>query len=91
MWDGRVLLPLEQESLEWLCSKVEQLAPESIALVLLYSYLNPEGKKQIAQALHPTGIPVSFSHQILPEFREYERPFATLINAYLIPLFKKES
>ena len=86
LWDGRVLLPLKQESLDWLRSKVEQLAPESIALVLLYSYLNPEDEERIAQALRPTRIPVSLSHQILPEFREYERTSATVINAYLTPL-----
>ena len=31
------------------------------------------------------GLPVSTSHRILPEFREYERSSTTVVNAYLAP------
>jgi len=81
--DGQSLIALERKSLDWLRKKVQQLAPEAIAVVLLYSYRNPQSERQIAEALKSAQIPVSLSHQILPEFREYERTSATVINAYL--------
>ena len=80
--DGKSLMALEKRSLAWLRRKVQQLAPEAIAVVLLYSYLNPKSEKQIADALEFAQVPVCLSHQVLPEFREYERTSATVINAY---------
>lgn len=85
-WDGTVLTPLENRNLEWVRSKIKQLAPEAIAVVLLYSYVKPESENRIAQVLQSMGIPISLSHQILPEFREYERTSTTVINAYLSPI-----
>jgi N-methylhydantoinase A len=81
--DGKTLVPLEKRSLTWIQGKVKQLAPEAIAVVLLYSYLNPESERQIGEALKFANVPISLSHQILPEFREYERTSATVVNAYL--------
>ena len=81
--DGTTLVPLENRSLAWLQNKVKQLAPEAIAVVLLYSYLNPESERRIGGALEFADVPVSLSHQVLPEFREFERTSATVVNAYL--------
>jgi len=39
----------------------------------------------VAASLTELGVPVSVSHEILPEFREYERGSTVLINAYLAP------
>jgi N-methylhydantoinase A len=83
LYDGRSLMALEKRSLAWLRKKVQELEPEAIAVVLLYSYLNPKSEKQIAEALEFAQVPVCLSHQVLPEFREYERTSATVINAYL--------
>ena len=82
-WSGRDLITLEEKSLDWIRSKVEQIDPEAIAVVLLYSYLNPTPELRIAEALKATSKPVSLSHRVLPEFREFERTSATVINAYL--------
>ena len=82
-WSGRELITLEEKSIAWIRSKVEQIDPEVIAVVLLYSYLNPTPELRIEEALKPTSKPVSLSHKILPEFREFERTSATVINAYL--------
>ena len=87
--DGTVVTPLEDESLEWLRSRIRKLAPESIAVVLLHSYRNPVNEARIQEALQVTNIPLSLSHQILPEFREYERTSATVINAYLAPIMSR--
>jgi N-methylhydantoinase A len=62
---------------------------ESIAVCLLFSFANPDNERAIAAALRPLGIPVSLSHEILPEYREYERTSTVAINAYLVPLMSR--
>ena len=39
----------------------------------------------MAAALQRLGLPLSISHRILPEFREYERASTVVANAYLAP------
>ena len=51
----------------------------------LFSFVRPEHEQRLAGAL-ASGIPLSISHQILPEYREYERTSTVVINAYLQPL-----
>jgi len=89
LWDGATLVPLESKSIDWLRSKLQQLKPEAVAVVLLYSFQAPQAELRIAEALGDFGIPVSLSHQILPEFREYERTSTTLINAYVQPIMSR--
>jgi N-methylhydantoinase A len=87
--DGEILtLPTRQE----LQTLVQQLAvanPQSIAVSLLFSFANPKNEQTIAEALKSLAVPVSISHQILPEFREYERTSTVVINAYLQPIMQK--
>jgi len=45
-------------------------------------------KKAVAAALAALKLPLSISHQILPEFREYERASTVLVNAYLQPVME---
>jgi N-methylhydantoinase A len=42
-------------------------------------------EQAIAKALSSLRLPISLSHQILPEFREYERGSTVALNAYLAP------
>ncbi len=89
LWDGTTWLPLENKSLDWLKSKIQQLKPESLAVVLLYSFLNPEDELRVADTLADFDIPISLSHRILPEFREFERTSTTVINAYVQPVMSR--
>ena len=50
-----------------------------------FSFANPETERRVEAALLRLGVPVSASHRILPEFREYERASTTVVNAYLAP------
>ncbi|MGH8527496.1 MAG: hydantoinase/oxoprolinase family protein, partial [Gammaproteobacteria bacterium] len=59
---------------------------ESVAVSLLFSFVRPAHEQRIAAALRSLNIPLSISHQILPEYREYERTSTVTINAYLQPL-----
>jgi N-methylhydantoinase A len=83
--DGAVLCALTDTELTRLREAVVRLQPEAIAVSLLFSFANPENEKKVGEALRVLDVPVSLSHEILPEFREYERGSTVLINAYLQP------
>jgi len=83
--EGVVLRAPTQEHLEGLRARIEASGAESIALSLLFSFANPQNERLVAEALSPLGLPISVSHEILPEFREYERGATVVTNAYLAP------
>ncbi len=83
---GEVLESLCQDELEELGEKLRQSGCEAIAVSLLFSFAHPEHEQRIARALEPLGLPLSISHKILPEYREYERTSTVAVNAYLQPL-----
>jgi len=83
--DGAVLRALEDAGLAELLRRVKESGAESAAVSLLFSFAHPEHEKMVAEALRPLGLPLSLSHQILPEFREYERAATVTLNAYLAP------
>ena len=58
---------------------------EAVAISLLFSFANPETERRVEAALRCLDVPISTSHRILPEFREYERASTTVVNAYLAP------
>jgi N-methylhydantoinase A len=67
---------------------VARAKPEAIAISLLFSFANPANEKEVSEALLDLGKPLSVSHEILPEFREYERTSTVVVNAYLQPLMQ---
>jgi len=87
--DGEILTRPSPANLESLASQVAAKQPESIAISLLFSFANPKNEQTIAEALKPLGVPLSISHKILPEFREYERTSTVVINAYLQPVMQR--
>lgn len=86
LFDGGVLKPLERDSLEALRKEIEGRAVESVAVCLLFSFVNPAHETAVAEALEGLGVPISCSHKILPEHREYERASTTAVNAYVSPV-----
>jgi N-methylhydantoinase A len=86
--DGEILTAPNPEALHTLSARLAEAKPESIAVSLLFSFANPENERRIAAALKSLSLPLSVSHQILPEFREYERTSTVVINAYLQPVMQ---
>ncbi|MGA8836748.1 MAG: hydantoinase/oxoprolinase family protein [Candidatus Sulfotelmatobacter sp.] len=86
---GEILTAPLPADLRLLASRVAAQHPESLAISLLFSFANPRNELAIAQALKPLGVPLSISHQILPEFREYERTSTVVINSYLQPVMQR--
>ncbi|MFQ3200095.1 MAG: N-methylhydantoinase A [Zhongshania sp.] len=82
--DGKVVESLTQDDLNALHAKLKDLKPESVAINLLFSFMDAQFEKTIAECI-PDGIFVSRSSEVLPEYKEYERGMATWLNAWLGP------
>jgi N-methylhydantoinase A len=86
--DGKVLELPSSDHLAVVANRIKKAAPQAIAISLLFSFANPANEVAVAKALTPLGVPLSVSHQILPEFREYERTSTVVVNAYLQPVMQ---
>ena len=86
--DGKVECSPSVEDLQRLTSEIQAGGAESVAVCLLFSFANPANEEAIEKQLKPLGMPLSLSHRILPEFREYERMSTVTVNAYLQPLMQ---
>lgn len=85
---GEILRAPAQASLAKLADRITTTNPQAIAISLLFSFANPRNEQAVAEALKRLGVPLSVSHVILPEFREYERAATVLVNAYLQPVME---
>ena len=83
--DGTWVEPLTRAELADLRAAAVRLRPKSVAINLLFSYLDDSAERALAQAL-PAGLFVSRSSAVLPVTGEYERGLATWLNAWLGPL-----
>ncbi|HEY6373257.1 MAG TPA: hydantoinase/oxoprolinase family protein [Candidatus Sulfotelmatobacter sp.] len=81
--DGEILTQPTPHELHSLAEQLAAAKPQSIAISFLFSFANPKNEEAVAEALKCLAVPLSISHQILPEFREYERTSTVVINAYL--------
>jgi N-methylhydantoinase A/oxoprolinase/acetone carboxylase beta subunit len=85
-FDGAIASKPSAPELKRLKAKLRDAGVESVAICFLHSYQNPANEQTTAEALAGAGIYISTSHEIVPEYREYERASTTLINAYVGPL-----
>jgi len=83
--DGLVIEGLDPRELEELVTRLRRARVESVAVSLLFSFANPGHERAAEAALAALGVPLSVSHRILPEYREYERTSSVVVNAYLAP------
>ncbi len=83
---GEVIEDLREEDLKGLAESLKNLGVEAVAVCFLHSYANPIHEKKVGEFIRKNlSVHVSLSHEILPEFREYERASTTVINAYVSP------
>lgn len=85
--DGNAILPLTEEAIADACARVARLKPESVAVCLLHAYASPVHEQRLGAALRKAlpGVYVSLSHEILRQYREYERTSTTVVNSYVGP------
>ncbi|MEQ9618055.1 MAG: hydantoinase/oxoprolinase family protein [Deltaproteobacteria bacterium] len=87
-FEGNIAKRIKLGDLKKLLAKLKRLNPEGVAISFLHSYMNSENENRVADYLKKSGLPLSVSSRILPEFREYERTSTIVANAYLLPKVK---
>ena len=86
---GEIQTEIEPADLNTLASKLAALELDAIAICFLFAYVNPQNEQIVAKRLARIGIPVSCSHEVLPEYREYARFSTTVANAYIRPTLER--
>ncbi len=86
---GEIQTEIEPSDLEALTSELSALELDAIAVCFLFAYVNPHNEQIVANYLSRLGIPVSCSHEVLPEYREYARFSTTVANAYIRPTLER--
>ena len=87
MASGEILTPLAQRQIEDLAQILKKEKIEAVAVCFLHAYANPAHERLTGTVLHKEleGQYISLSHEILREYREYERISTTVVNAYIGP------
>ncbi|MEI9981156.1 MAG: hydantoinase/oxoprolinase family protein [Edaphobacter sp.] len=83
--EGEIVRGVNAAELEELVRAIGEADVDAVAISLLFSFANSKNESEVARALEKLGLPLSVSHKILPEFREYERGSTVVANAYLAP------
>lgn len=90
---GNVLHELDIKALDRILDSIEKAGVDSIAVCLLYSYINPNHEEMIRARIMERKIvdawQIVLSADVLPEFREYERASTTALEAYVRPVMSR--
>jgi N-methylhydantoinase A len=83
--DGAVVAPLSDAEVDRVVAAVRDLAPDAVAISLLFGFLTAEHEQRLAEALADLGVPVTRASALLPVLREVERTSTVALNAYVAP------
>ena len=89
---GAVITPLDEEGARAVARTIrDQGEIEAVAIMLLFSYLNPAHEMRLKAifAEEAPELPVSISYEVLPKWKEYERASTTIADAYLKPVVSR--
>jgi N-methylhydantoinase A len=86
--DGRVETPLDTDAVRFAARALRDQHVEAVAICFLYSFVNPVHEQQARKIVEDEmpNVFICASHEIAPEFREFERLSTTVVNAYLGPI-----
>ena len=86
-FDGTIATPLSARSLRAAIATLAKARVEAVAVCYLHSYRNPRHESQTGRAVarRLPGAYVSLSSEVLPQIKEYERVWTTVVNAYVGP------
>ena len=89
-YEGKVLVELTEDEIDRVLHEIELRNPGAIAVGFLHSYANGAHERRLAQAVETRlpSVPVVCSHEIDPEYREYERFSTTVVHAALTPIVR---
>ncbi len=86
-FDGSVALALDEDAARAAIAKLARQGVESVAIALLFSFVNPAHERRLAELVAQAmpGVPISLSHEVMPKAPEFERTSTTVVNAYVGP------
>ena len=84
---GEVIEPLHADDVTAAVRALAAAGVEAIAVCFLFAYANPSHEQEAARIIRGIApdLHVSLSHEVNPEWREYERTASTVANAYIAP------
>ncbi|MGO4669799.1 hydantoinase/oxoprolinase family protein [Bosea sp. 2RAB26] len=88
--DGSVETPLDEEGVRQAARELKAAGVKAVAIGFLYGFVRPE-HEETARRIVAEEFPEAFicaSHEVAPEFREYERISTAVVNAYLGPVMQ---
>ena len=88
---GQVITPLDEGKVRDAAKVFREEGVESVAICFLHSYANPAHEARAKEILveELPGKYVVASHEVDPEYREFERLSTTVVNAALMPVLTK--
>jgi N-methylhydantoinase A len=87
-FNGKILVPLDRQSLEAALPVLDEHGVESVAVGYLHAFVNPQHEQQTAEwlaAARPS-LSITLASEVCPEIREFERLSTACANAYVRPL-----
>lgn len=89
--DGREVRPLDEGEVRAKLTQLRDAGVEAITVSLINAYVDGSHEKRIGEIAHEIlqDVPVSLSHEVLPEMQEYERTLSTVANASVRPVVGK--
>lgn len=87
---GEVITPLDEDEVIEVIKELKEAEVESIIVGFLFSYINPEHEQRVVELIeeiYPTAF-ITSSHDISPQFREFERFTTASINGFIGPKVK---
>src|SRR5262245_23340236 len=86
-FDGRVTRRLDRRSLAAAIARAERAKVEAVAVCYLHAYRNPRHEQETGRAVARgrRDVYISLSSEVLPQIKEYERVWTTVVNAYVGP------
>lgn len=88
---GKVITPLAKEDIPAAIAKLVGKGVRSIAVCLLFSFLNPNHERMIKKFVQENypDLHITVSSDLAPEWKEFERTSTIAVNAYLLPIMKE--
>jgi N-methylhydantoinase A len=89
--EGNELRPIDDADIRTQLSALKANGVEAITVSLINAYTNGAHEKRVGELAGEImpGVPVSLSHEVLPEMQEYERTLTTVANAAVRPIVGK--
>ncbi len=85
--DGEIHKPLDEQAVRDSVRKLKESGVEAVAVCFMFSFLNPEHEKRAGEIIREEwpDVYMSLSHEVIPQYREYERFSTTCLNSYVGP------